>query len=67
MKSLRQQMVDYLDVRRQFGYTLANASRWLGRFVDYCEERGEHVVTTGLAVAGQPSSLTTHRSIGLCD
>jgi integrase/recombinase XerD len=51
VKSLRQQLVDYLDVRRQFGYALANAGRWLGQFVDYCEERGADVVTSELALA----------------
>lgn len=51
VKSLRQQLVDYLDVRRQFGYALTNAGRWLGHFVDYCEAQRDDVVTTELALA----------------
>jgi site-specific recombinase XerD len=50
VKSLRQQLVDYLDVRRQFGYALTNAGHWLGHFVDYCDEREEAVVTIELAL-----------------
>ena len=58
MTSLRQQLVDYLDVRRQFGYTLTNAGRWLGQFVDYCEAQRDDVVTTELALvwATQPTN-----------
>ena len=58
MKSLREQLVDYLEVRRQFGYALANAEHWLGHFVDYCEERGDDVVTSELALvwATQPTN-----------
>jgi len=51
VNSLRQQLADYLDVRRQFGYALTNVGRWLGHFVHYCEERGADVVTTELALA----------------
>lgn len=51
VKSLRQQLVDYLDVRRQFGYALTNAGHWLGQFVDYCEAQRDDVVTTELALA----------------
>ena len=51
VKSLRQQLVDYLDVRRQFGYALTNAGRWLSHFVDYCEAQRDDVVTTELALA----------------
>jgi integrase len=58
VKSLRQQLVDYLDVRRQFGYALTNTGRWLGHFVDYCEAQHEDVVTTELALvwATQPTN-----------
>ncbi len=51
MTSLCQQLSDYLDVRREFGYALANAERWLGHFVHYCEARGADVVTSELAIA----------------
>ena len=51
MKSLRQQLADYLDVRREFGYALINAGHWLDHFVDYCEARGADVVTSELALA----------------
>jgi integrase/recombinase XerD len=51
VNSLRQRLADYLDVRRRFGYALINAGRWLGHFVDYCEERDADVVTTELALA----------------
>ena len=50
MTPLRQHLVDYLDLRRRFGYALTNAGRWLGHFVDYCDEREEAVVTIELAL-----------------
>ena len=58
MKSLRQQLVDYLNVSRQLGYALTNAGHWLGHFVDYCEAQHEDVVTTELALvwATQPTN-----------
>jgi integrase len=49
--SLRQQLADYLVVRRQFGYALANAEHWLGHFVDYCDAQRADVVTSELALA----------------
>lgn len=68
MKPLRQQLVDYLSVRREFGYALTNAGRWLGHFVDYCEERGNDVVTTELAFAWATQSAhdaPVHRAMRL--
>jgi integrase/recombinase XerD len=62
MKTLHQQLIDYLDVRRQFGYTLTNVGYSLAHFVDYCEARGHDVVTSELALAWATQSTNGGRA-----
>jgi integrase/recombinase XerD len=49
--SLRQELNDYLSLRRALGFKLANAGRLLGQFLDYLEDRGLDAVTTEVALA----------------
>jgi integrase/recombinase XerD len=57
MSGLRQAAEDYLAIRRALGFKLGWQGRVLLQFVDYLDESGESVVTTGpaLAWARQPT------------
>jgi integrase len=48
---LRQAAEDYLAIRRALGYKLTQQGQMLLQFVDYLDESGVSVVTTGLALA----------------
>ncbi len=50
MKPLRQEMEDYLALRRRLGFKLRDAGRWLSKFADFLEARGATRVTTQLAL-----------------
>jgi integrase len=48
---LESALADYLQLRRQLGFTLDRPARWLASFADYAEARGAGYVTTELALA----------------
>ena len=54
--SLREQLTDYLVVRRALGYRLARPEKLLGQFLDHLEGCGETTVTVAAALdwARQP-------------
>jgi integrase len=58
--SLRDALGDYLALRRALGFKLANAGRLLRQFVDYLDEHGVGVPTTGHALtwANLPASAS---------
>jgi integrase/recombinase XerD len=60
--SLRQQLNDYLDLRRALGFKLANAGRLLGQFVDYLADHDLDAVTIeeALAWAMLPDGASRH-------
>lgn len=64
MSALRQLLEDYLVTRRAFGYRLERASRLLGQFVDFCEQRGVDVVTVELALTWATLPLNCSRLWG---
>ena len=45
MSSLREDLQEYLTLRRSLGYKMQDAGRLLPRFVAYLEERGAHITT----------------------
>ena len=51
MKSLRQVLDDYLEMRRALGYKLADDERLLRQLVAHVESAGSPFITTSLAVA----------------
>lgn len=51
MSSLREDLDNYLQLRRHLGHDLADAARLLPRFVDYLEEAGQSTITVTNAVA----------------
>ena len=51
MSALRNQLDDYLAVRRALGFKLERAGRLLPDFVTYLEHHRACTVTTGLALA----------------
>src|SRR4029077_1543070 len=51
MSSLRDDLDNYLQLRRHLGHDLADAARLLPRFVDYLENSGQTTVTVGQAVS----------------
>jgi integrase/recombinase XerD len=48
---LESALADYLQLRRQLGFTLDRPARWLASFADYAEAQGAGYVTTELALA----------------
>jgi integrase len=48
---LRDQLVDYLRMRRSLGYKLERAEKLLGQFLAYLEQRGGETVTVAEALA----------------
>jgi integrase/recombinase XerD len=51
MSSLREDLDNYLQLRRHLGHDLADAARLLPRFVDYLEKSGQTTVTVSHALA----------------
>ena len=51
MSSLRDDLDNYLQLRRHLGHDLAEAARLLPRFVDYLERSGQTTITVSHAVA----------------
>lgn len=51
MTGLQSALADYLQLRRQLGFTLDRPARWLASFADYAEAHGPGYVTTELALA----------------
>lgn len=47
---LRQELVDYLALRRALGYRLARPQKLLGQFLDHLEQAGQSTVTVATAV-----------------
>lgn len=50
MNSLRDELDNYLQLRRHLGHDLADAARLLPRFVDYLEKSGQTTITVSQAV-----------------
>jgi integrase len=50
MSALEQRLCEYLAVRRALGYKLARAGKLLPQFLAWLDERGEHAITTALAL-----------------
>lgn len=50
MKTLRDNLAEYVAVRRTFGTQLREPAMTLGRFVDYLENQGAEFITTKLAL-----------------
>jgi len=63
MTPLRQALRDYLRIRRQLGYQLAEDGRLLETFVDFLEQAGAATITTELALAWAklPVGARAHR------
>ena len=66
MSPLRDQLSDYLRIRRALGYKLARAEKLLGQFVAFLEERNESVITientlTWVTLPGGSDSWRAHR------
>ena len=63
MTPLRQALRDYLKIRRQLGYRLAEDGRLLETFVDFLEQAGSATITTELALAWAklPAGARAHR------
>jgi integrase/recombinase XerD len=63
MTPLRQALRDYLRIRRQLGYRLAEDGRLLETFVDFLEQSGSATITTELALAWAtlPAGARAHR------
>ena len=53
MSSLREDLDNYLQLRRHLGHDLADAARLLPRYVHYLEESGQTTVTVSNAVTGR--------------
>lgn len=51
MSPLRDQLVDYLRIRRSLGYKLERAEKLLGQFLTYLEECGAETLTVAEALA----------------
>jgi len=51
MSGLRQQIDDYLAVRRSLGFRMARPEKLLAQFADYLEQAGTGTVTTEHALA----------------
>ena len=47
---LRDQLADYLALRRALGYRLARPEKLLGQFLDHLERRGESTITVAAAL-----------------
>lgn len=50
MKALREELVDYLALRRSMGFKLRRAEKLLGQFIVYCESIGADAVTIEIAL-----------------
>jgi integrase/recombinase XerD len=50
LKTLRQAMEDYLELRRGLGFKLVNYGAWLREFVSFLEKNNASHITTALAV-----------------
>jgi site-specific recombinase XerD len=50
MKPLRDQLADYLSLRRSMGFKLRRAEKLLGQFVAHCERVGAEAVTIDIAM-----------------
>ena len=66
MSPLRDQLSDYLRIRRALGYKLARAEKLLAQFVAFLEERNETVITientlTWVTLPGGSDSWRAHR------
>jgi integrase/recombinase XerD len=57
VSALRNAALEYLQVRRALGFKLRPPGRMLLQFVDFLDQRGAAVITTGLALewARQPA------------
>lgn len=61
MSPLRDQLADYLAVRRALGYRLDGHERLLRQFIDYLEARDEELITIDSALAWATHPGGTHR------
>jgi integrase len=50
MSPLRQELADYLTIRRTLGYRLERAEKLLGQYLDYLQQLGEERVTIANAI-----------------
>jgi integrase len=62
MSPLRQNLRDYLAVRRALGFKLNRAEKLLEQFVTYVEERGERHLRISTIVAWAALPANTHRN-----
>jgi integrase/recombinase XerD len=67
VKALRDELVDYLALRRSMGFKLRRAEKLLGQFIAYCESIGADAVTIEIALVwatlpeGASASWLYHR------
>ena len=61
MSPLRDQLADYLAVRRALGYRLDGQERLLRQFIDYLEAHDAEVITVDVALAWATLPGGTHR------
>jgi integrase len=67
VKALREELVDYLALRRSMGFKLRRAEKLLGQFVAHCEQIGAEAVTIEVALGwaslpeGASASWICHR------
>lgn len=67
MKSLRDDVVDYLELRRSLGFKLKTDERLLGQFLDFMQRRRATRITSKLALAWRSSLNRPIRTILLSD
>jgi site-specific recombinase XerD len=60
MIDLRQQVSDYITLRRSLGFKLLQHGRLLNNFVDYLDHAGESSVTSQLALAWATRPTNVH-------
>jgi integrase/recombinase XerD len=60
MSALRVALCEYLETRRKLGFKLARDGALLPKFVDYLEQSGSAVLTSGLAVAWATQPRDVH-------
>ncbi len=58
MKPLSQHLEDYLRLRHQLGYKMQDAEKLLRNFVRFAGQEGAKIITTKLALRGDPTEYT---------
>ncbi len=60
MNTLREDLTEYLAMRRALGFKLIKAGKSLSQFVSYFEERNAEFITTSMAVEWAQSASSAH-------